>query len=115
MNGIPVMIHIDPVTFSRLDKIATAKGTSMRGLIEAHLARSTQPKRARTRAEPKQGRVRAHVRLTLEQQAELVNLSRLGWSMHEIANRFGCSVATVGNWRDRLGLTTKRPRCSPAP
>lgn len=111
MNGIPVTIRLSREEFLKLEKIAARKGVAMRSLIEAHIARSLQPKpdhkNHRSRATPKPGRTRAYVTLSAEQQSELVELVKLGWSGAELANRYGCSTATIDNWRGRLGVRRK--------
>lgn len=91
----------------------------MRTLIEAHIERSLQPKPAPTRSDrksrgtPAPGRTRPHVRLTPEQVAELRELNRLGWTLLELANRFGCSVGTITNWRRRFA--DEHARTDPSP
>jgi hypothetical protein len=108
MTGVPVMIHLEGGTFKKLEQIAERKGVRMDRLIEAHIERSLQPKPApvkitrRSTGKPAPGRKRPWVRLDLEQQVELRELIKLDWSLRELANRFGCSVGTIENWRKRF-------------
>lgn len=107
-TGIPVMIHLDPVTFKQLERIAAEKGIGMRRLIEAHVVRSLQPKpppartSRRSTTPPREGRSRSWVRLDAAQQVELRELLTLNWSIHELQQRFGCSRGTIENWRKRF-------------
>jgi DNA-binding NarL/FixJ family response regulator len=112
-DGIPVTIHLSRPTFLALEKIAAQRGVGMRRLIEAYLDRSLQkrerrdPKR-RSAGAIKPGNKQPYVTLTVEQQGELVELTRLGWSLSELAERYGCSTNTVNNWRRRLGVQHRR-------
>lgn len=105
---IPVHIELRPEAFLKLEKIAAGKGVTMRSLIVAHIERSLQPREhhtpaaRRSRGKVKEGGKRPWVRLTPEQQRELVELTRMGWSLSELAHRYGCSTATINNWRGRL-------------
>lgn len=115
--GVPVMIHLPAEVFRTLEVVAERRGTTMRRLIESHVERGVlhathsasierrlarlQPHQRAKSPAPAEGK-RGHVRLTTEQQAELVELTRLGWSANEIAKRYGCSHGTIVNWRRRL-------------
>lgn len=110
-DRIPVTIHLSRATFLTLEQLAAQRDTSMRRLIEAHLDRSLQKRDHRARRSSgavKPGNKRPYVTLNAEQQAELVELTRLGWSLSELAARYGCSTATVDNWRKRLGVSRRR-------
>ena len=107
MTGVPVMTHFDGPAFRQLERIAEAKGVKVATLIEATILRALQPpkdhRKRRSRGEVKPGKKRPYVTLTVEQQRELVKLTRMGWSLAELADRYGCSTATINNWRGRLG------------
>lgn len=108
MSGVPVLIHLRGETFRKLEQIAARKDVNVRTLIEAHIERSLQPKPTparedrKSRGTPAPGRSRPWVRLTPEQVNELRELNGLDWTLRELADRFGCSVATIGNWRKRF-------------
>lgn len=102
-EGVPVLIHLRGETFRKLERLAEQKGVGVRPLIEAHIERGLQPvKDGRSKGTPAPGRIRPWVRLTPEQVAELRELNRMGWTLLELANRFGCSVGTITNWRKRF-------------
>ena len=97
--GVPVVLQLRGEVFLALERIAARKGITMRQLIEQHLERGLAP--AAVKARPKPGRQRAHVMLTTAQVDELLRLSREGWSLKQLAARYGCSRQTIDNWRRR--------------
>lgn len=119
--GIPVMIHLAPEVFLKLERMAAKKRVGMRRMIEAHIERSLQPpttkheERANDRPAQDSGR-RAYVVLTADQRSEVVELTLLGWSQGEIAKRFGCGIGTVRNIRRdaREAMATNHPDGSEA-
>lgn len=103
MNGIPVLIHLPGPEFMALDRIASKRNTTMRKLIEAQTIRALTDHIPHPTSSPSTGRTRAHVKLTTEQQAELrMLITDRHFTYQMLADRYGCSTATIGNWRRRF-------------
>lgn len=98
-DGIPVMIHLDVHTFRVLEATAKAKGVGMRQLIEIGLQRSIQRKpqhvAGQVPAAPRQNGARGYHRLDDAEWAELKRLRALGWTVSELAVRYGCSSSSI--------------------
>lgn len=98
-EGIPVLIHLDAHTFRIIEASAKAKGVSMRTLIQTGLQRSIQRKpqhrAGQIPAAPRAGGVRGYHRLDDADWAELKRLRGLGWTVAELAVRYGCSSSTI--------------------
>lgn len=98
---VPVMIHLPVETFNALERAAARKGITMRDLIVAGLMRSTQPRPQRTSGQipsstPGGGAARRHYRrLDAGEWRELRKLRAAGWSVPELAVKFGCSSSII--------------------
>ncbi|QMU97988.1 hypothetical protein FVO59_12830 [Microbacterium esteraromaticum] len=98
---VPVMIHLPIETFKALERVADRKGIAMRDLIVAGLMRSTQPRPQRTSGQvpsstPGGGSARRHYRrLDAAEWRELRQLRAAGWSVPELAVKYGCSSSII--------------------
>lgn len=96
---VPVMIQIPIDTFKALEKISDRKGVSMRDLIVAGLVRSTQPRPERVAGQiasaTRAGGSRGYRRLDDAEWTELKRLRSLGWTVPELAVRYGCSSSSI--------------------
>lgn len=89
---IPVTINLPPATFNRLEKIADARGISMRELIVSGL----EPKPiARVTGNVPSPRSDGYTHLTDDQWAEILRLRAAKWTVPQLAVRFGCSSSTI--------------------
>ena len=98
--GIPVLIHLDAHTFRVIEATAKAKGVSMRTLIEVGLQRSIQHRpqhsaRGHVHAAARQDGTRGYHRLNDADWTELKRLRALGWTVAELATRYGCSSSSI--------------------
>lgn len=98
--SIPVMIHLPAETFKALEVAAERRGVSMRELIVAGLTRSMQPRPIRGAAgqiasSTPGGGERGYRRLDAEEWAELRSLRACGWSVPELAVKYGCSSSII--------------------
>ncbi|MCZ4300762.1 hypothetical protein [Microbacterium oxydans] len=99
-DGIPVLIHLDAHTFRVIEASAKAKNIGMRQLIELALQRSIQHKpqervAGHVSAAPRQNGERGYHRLNDADWAELKRLRGLGWTVGELATRYGCSSSSI--------------------
>lgn len=96
---VPVMIHLPGETFKALEAIAQRKGVRMSDLIVAGLMRSTQPRPQRAAGQipsttPGGGR-RGYRRLDDAEWAECKRLRAAGWTVPELAVKYGCSSSSI--------------------
>lgn len=94
------MIHLPYREFATLEQLAQRNGTTMRAMIERQVSRALSA--SLPKPTPKPGHTRSHVRLTPMQVRELSTLTRAGWTSAQLAGRYGCSRATIDNWRKRI-------------
>lgn len=98
-EGIPVLIHLDAHTFRVIEASAKAKGVTMRKLIETGLQRSIQRRpehvAGHVPAPARAGGSRGYHRLDDADWAELKRLRALGWTVAELAVRYGCASSTI--------------------
>lgn len=96
---VPVMIHLPAETFLALETIAKRKGISMREMIVAGLERSVQPKPLRAAgqipAPRRAGGTRGWRHLDDAEWAELKRLRAAGWTVAELAVKYGCSSSSI--------------------
>lgn len=101
-EGIPVRIHVTAEQLRRLERIAARRGCTVRHVIETHLTAGMAPRELQA--------TKPDHRLDAERIALVESMTYAGASAREIAERIGCSQATVTNWRRKLGLLGVRPR-----
>ncbi len=89
---IPVTIHLAPATFNRLEKIAQKRGVAMRDMIAAGLEPKPVTRVAGYIHSPRRN---GYTHLTGEQWAEMMTLRAAGWTVPQLAVRFGCSSDTI--------------------
>ena len=95
---VPVMIHLHGEMFLHLERIAMSKRCSIASLIEAGIERSLQPKPQRVAgqiAAPPRATGRGYRRLNNAEWARLKHLRDLGWTVPELAIKYGCSSASI--------------------
>jgi hypothetical protein len=96
--GIPVMIHLSRDTFVALEAAAKRRGIRMSELIEAGLDRSIQPKPILVNGQvpsPKRAAGRGNRRLDAAEWAECKQLKQAGWTVPELAVKYGCSSSAI--------------------
>ena len=98
-DGIPVMIHLARETFLVLEATAKRRGIRMDRLIEQGLDRSIQPKPRYVRGQvpaPQRAEVsRGYRRLDEQDWTALKKLTQAGWTVPELAVKFGCSSSAI--------------------
>lgn len=99
---IPVTVHLDGDTFRALENIARRKQTTLRALIQAHLAASVV-------ATPPPPRSKYGNRLTPEKVAQIEPMTREGLSAFTIAQRLGVTESAIQQRQKNLGLVGLRP------
>lgn len=98
---VPVMIHLPADTFRALETISQRKGMTMRDLIVAGLVRSTQPRAVRGAAgqipssTPSGSGKRGWRHLDSAEWRELRTLRGAGWTVPELAVKYGCSSSSI--------------------
>lgn len=96
---IPVTINLPPATFNRLEKIAAARGVTMRDLIAASLEPRSKPKVTGNVAS---SRTDGYSHLTDDEWEEILRLRAAKWTVAQIAVRFGCSSSTIYKHLQRM-------------
>jgi predicted metal-dependent phosphotriesterase family hydrolase len=102
--GIPVTIHLDGLTFNTLEKVAVARGVSMRELIVSHLQAGIAPE-PHSRVLTSKGAPVKHA----DVQA-WVEAARMGVTNEVIAERWGVSRQLVSRCLIDRGIRRQKPR-----
>lgn len=89
---IPVTIHLSLPTFNRLEALARSHGMSMRELIAAGLE---QKPRGRVAGNIPTANRSGNRWLSADEWQELYRLRAAGWTVPQLAVKFGCASSTI--------------------
>lgn len=98
MSGVPVKIDLQGHTFRALERMAERNDVTVREYIATHLDRAVARAEGRTyvpRTPVDADGKRRYVRVDDEQRAHALKLYRAGWTIKDLAARFGCTPGTM--------------------